>query len=245
MPYYGLPLPNNLTPQAIVAQIKAGTYDATQGHWKAFPKIYQDAKDPAMIALAQKMDFWIATALIEILAYAGFRSAARCPASCLTEFGYMLGAGILNTDSEATKRAKITGAITAQKAASTWTYDIQPKIFAVTGIQPILFSLTLNYPAAINLGDANTPALLAAGTWWSLEGGDNTNPGAGDDEVGDGTEIEVLGNTRVDLGSSTLTAAKIAQIVLSIGPEVPAFVRMILGYTISGQFVAYAGGQIH
>jgi len=172
--------------------------------------------------------------------------SARMPSQFLEEEGWLLQAGILPSDSDRTKRQKIAGAQLAHSRRGTWQYDVEPKIFSVTGIAPVLF-LGWEWDWWIRSGGNPYPPTA----YWSIRGGNNDSMSTGMIRYGNGNE-NILGTVIfIDLGSSTLTADQISAIITALtntqnGLEsMPAYFRVYLGYTTGQVFTEYAGGQIN
>jgi hypothetical protein len=62
--------------------------------------------------------------------------------------------------------------------------------------------------------------------------------------IGAGSESIIAGNVYIDVGISTLTASQVALVVAALQDIAPAYMRLFLGYTTSGVFTAYVGGQL-
>jgi hypothetical protein len=86
--------------------------------------------------------------------------------------------------------------------------------------------------------------------YWGTMGVDGIDDLLGLAIIGDGTEVEIVGNIYIDchygIFVSTLTAAQIIQIVDDMAIDiVPAYMRVYLGYIdATGAFINYAGGTI-
>lgn len=209
---------------------------------KYLPKQMQD--DPDAIALASALDRASAGMLEDILLLGERYNPESCPAEVLDELGYGLSASLYPTDSDATKRAKISGAIKAQKTRSTWQYSAKVALDAI--VVPLGSS-----GSSLWASWDDTAVWLLRGAlpeepdnYMASMGIDGVDLNLGIALIGEGTEFEVAGNVYVDLGISTLTAEQVALCVASLDDVAPAYMRVKLGYSVAGQFMAYAGGQI-
>ena len=160
------------------------------------------------------------------------------PAALVAELGYMLSAPIFSGDTDRQKRQKAATAVHASKSHGLWS-ELKPVLDAITGFSSSLFgSVTDSW--AVRVGDNSR---YLSGYNWMMRGG--AAPADGIIRTG-GTTVETItpGVIAIDLGSSTLLAM-IPQIVATIKYDyVPVFFRIFLGYTTTGVFTAYAGGQI-
>ena len=203
-----------------------------------FPKAFHSSA--ALSALQAKIDYWLALWETGAQAVLYMTDIARCPSIFLPELGYLLQAGIVAADSDQAMRIKIATAIAAHQEHGTWLYDVEPKIFGITGIVPVLFG-----GQYIDWWIRSGNSMYPLTSYWAIRGGNNDPNLTGMIREGSGNE-EIIGCVvRVDLGSSGLSAAQIAAIVASIINSVPTYFRAFLGWTAAGVFTPYAGGQIN
>lgn len=208
------------------------------------PKIYRDAEQNEMNAFCQKLDSIIESIFDDVLNLTTLFDVVKCPAIFLDQLGCMLNAGLLQNDSEQTKRVKIKSAIESHKKRGSWKYHAKLIIDSITGYSAVIFR-GFDSDDWIQCGDG----ILEVGTDWAVLGGDG-NPPYGMSLIGEGTEIEIQGNIYIDchdgIHVSTLTAAQIQQIRDNISYDiVPAYMRIYLGYIDAvGSFVIYPNGVI-
>ena len=168
----------------------------------------------------------------------------RCPAGFLSYLGYLVNAGIINTDDDFTKRSKIHTAIATHKTRGSWSRQAKLVIDAITGYSAVI-TAEKDADDWIETGDG----VLSVGSDWAIEGGDGTAP-YGFLEVGSGIESEIPGNIYIDCHSgvtgAVLTAAQITQIRASIEWDVvPAYMIVYLCYhTALGELEIYPSGTI-
>lgn len=197
-------------------------------------------------AFIDKIDSLLEEIAEEVLEMQYFKLPERCISSFLEELGYMLNAGIVNTDDDVTKRRKIITAIQTHKNRGTWEDDAKQRIDAITGYSAAVFKITDSDDSIEQSGLISEPDY-----YWSTEG----SPGISDDnlgtwEVGLGTETVIAGNIYIDchegIYTAVLTSDQIEQIVFDLETDVaPAYMILYLGYiNTSGQFIKYTGGII-
>jgi hypothetical protein len=210
-----------------------------------FPKRLREEADPAIVALAGKIDSLTLAVQKEVLLESMWHDPARCPSQFLPELAYYVGATLLNTDTDSQKRSKIAYSVRNLRNLGLWDTDVKFLILAITGITPLIFAdQSGDWP--IRLGKDTGPSTY----YWNVRGGGGFGNGldpldTGPIRTGTGSESIIPGNLFIDLGSSSLTAAVITQIIASIQPHTPPYIRVFLGYTVSGQFNYYANGQIN
>jgi hypothetical protein len=204
-----------------------------------FPKVMQLAGDAGTTALANKMDYWINLVTAEILAMQAFMRPEQAAAVVLPELVYMFNAATQLMMSDAQVRQAIASAVKAQKKRGEWAASVKPVIDAITGFSAsIWLGLTADWP--VRVGDQTF-----LGYGWSVRGAGVNANWMGIIRTGSGSEPIIPGNIYVDVGTSTLTPAQVAQIVQAIATDfVPAYFRVFLGYTTAGAFTVYAGGTI-
>lgn len=211
---------------------------------KHFPKFIQDNPDAGFLALANKIDdiFQQIESDIEIINF--FNDPVKCPASYLTDLGYLVNAGIFYQDSEIIKRKKISEAVLSHKKRGQWANDAKLRIDNITAYDARIL-LSVDNDDWIMLGDSTDPPY-----YWGTMGADGIDSSLGLALTGDGTEIVIQGNIYINchygITASTLSATQIAQIVLELEFDViPAYFIIYLGYLDgTGAFIQYAGGII-
>jgi len=204
-----------------------------------FPKPFQDYNDAGFVALTNKIDSILTGIQSDMVNFRNLRRVEKMSRPFLEAMGYMLTANILLADTDVQAARKVYGALKQRKFKASWLSDVKPKIDIVTGASAIVYSPLTEPDWIVMCGLATDPP-----NWWGVIGTDGTDANQGLDIVADGTESEVAGNVYIDVGISTLTAAQITQIVLSIAPSTPCFFRIYLGYTVGTNFVLYAGGVV-
>jgi hypothetical protein len=197
-----------------------------------------------MNSFCLKLDSIIQSIFDDVLNITNLFDIVKCPVMFLDQLGYMINAGILQTDSETTKRIKIKTAIASHKKRGSWKYHVKSIIDSITLYSAVIFR-GFDSDDWIQCGDG----ILEVGTDWAVLGGDGTSP-YGMSLIGEGTEIEIQGNIYIDCHDgvhvSTLTANQIQQIRDNISIDiVPAYMRIYLGYVdLIGSFVVYPNGVI-
>lgn len=204
------------------------------------PKIMRDYPDAGTNALVAKLDELILRWEASGLGIADLNSPEKCPEQFLSELGYLLNAGIDESDSEQEKRVKVATAVASHKIRGSWTKDAKPKIDAITGTDTELVKPT-DSAEWVWFDDGGLPYTEKWGVW------DGGIPG---DEYGllflsNGNEMEIKGNVYIDLKTSGLSAAQIQAIRDEIEADVvPAYFRVFLGYFSGGFWVTYPNGII-
>ena len=210
-----------------------------------FPKSYRDNPSDGITALSSALDYQINGLETEILQLAWLKQIEKCPSQFLDEFGYLFSAGLLNSDSDRTKRQKIKSAIMTQKRRGSWVDNAKPVIDAITGYSSAIFN-TGDQDDWILTGDG----VIEGSTDWAILGGNGTAP-YGMSLIGLGSEVEIPGNIYINLHQgiyiAVLTAEQIYQIVVNIKTDiVPAYMIIYLGYVDStGIFQVYSGGILN
>lgn len=171
----------------------------------------------------------------------------RVPVQFLSELSALLNAGVLQTDSETTKRKKLYYAISTHKKRGTWEDDAKIRMDNITGYSASIFTVQ-NSDDSIEMGQI---ASEDATFYWSTEqGNDGSDDELGTWEVGDFTEYVVAGNIYIDchegVTTAVLSASIITQLVTELSSDiVPAYMAVYLGYVnATGQFIVYSGGII-
>ena len=200
------------------------------------PKEMQSAYEAA--ALAAALDNATSEVYSDALSLRDRYSAESCPTGSLDELGAMLGVSFKQTDTDRQKRAKIASAVRSQKYNGTWPYSAKLAIDAVTGFSSSIWSSPQSdWP--VRIGDASS---YNSGLHWMIRGSNATDEAI--IRTGFGSESIIAGNIYIDVGTNTLTAELVALTVAAIIDIVPAYERILLGYTTAGAFTVYAGGQI-
>lgn len=155
----------------------------------------------------------------------------------LNELGYMLNAGLVQTDSNREKREKIYSAIQGHKRRGSFELDAKSKIDAIAGGDSQILSAVANLADWILLGDDEYPQSF----YWATMRGDNSDQFLGLDLVGTGFEFNVDGNVYIDVDNDSLTAAEVQEIVAILALDiVPAYYVIHIGYLDGGgNFVEY------
>jgi phage tail-like protein len=197
------------------------------------PKIYRDANQSEMIALTNKIDDYVEYLFSDAMGLTDLLDPDKCPSNFLNNLGDYINAGILNSDSETTKRIKIYEAVATHKKRGSWVNHVKIIIDAITGYDARIFRGT-DFDDWILCGDG----VIEAGSSFAILGGDGTAP-YGMLLVGDGTEVVVKGNVYVDchygIYTAVLTAGQIAELILQLQNDiVPAYMNVYLGYIDAG-----------
>ena len=138
---------------------------------KYIPKVLRDnlSSSPSGQALIDFLNNHYEELSEEILEMYWFKLPSRCPSIFLNELGYLLNAGIVNTDSDYTKRSKIENAIETHKNRGTWENDAKLRIDAITGYSSSLYS-TIDSDDSIEMGGLDTEPDY----YWSTESSGGT-----------------------------------------------------------------------
>jgi hypothetical protein len=160
-----------------------------------------------------------------------FYTIELIPTIFLDTIGNQLQAEIKQVDTDRQKRVKILNAIAGRAKRSLWADDVKIRIDNITGLNAQLFS-PFGLDDFIICGDGNTPTSF----YWSAVGCDGIDDGLGISVIGSGDEVEVLGNIYIDLGG-IVAADVIDRIIFDIKTIVPAYFRIILGYTVGTAFI--------
>jgi len=199
------------------------------------PKFFKH--DEKLIAFANKIDELMDSFESDTLGLNTFIDPFRCPVIVLDELGYLLNAGLKNSDTERQKRIKIATAVQGHKKRGSFQYDAKPKIDNIAGGDSQIFRSTVSGDWILG-GDGYT---IPSDSYWGTMAGDASDDDLGLLLIGDGTELEVAGNIYIDVDNNSLTATEIQQIVDELSKDiVPAYFRVFLGYINgSGIFVVY------
>lgn len=206
---------------------------------KLFPKIYQDGQEPAMLALAGKMNTIFRAIEDDIKALATIHDPCRCPSWLLADLGHHLNANLQNTDSETTKRRKIETAISGHKNSGTWLQSVKTLIDSIIGGDSQIVTY-VGFDDDVDCGAGDEPAAY----YWSGEGGEDAGLPYGVYEYGEGLEEGVKGVIKIDIDDSALTPAEVDDLKLQLRRHVASYMIVFLGYRSAGLFVAYANGMI-
>jgi hypothetical protein len=206
---------------------------------KVLPKIYQDKGEASTLALAEKMDSIFTAIENDIKSLGTLHDPVRCPYWILNELGYFLNADLKNIDTEAVKRQKIETAIESHKNGGTWNKSIKLIIDSVVGGNSVIVTY-VGYDDFVVCGKGDEPAAY----YWAGVGGKDDALPYGIYIYGKGYEEGIKGVVRIDVGSSTLTAAEVENLKSQILRFSPAYMIIILGYISGGIFTAYANGII-
>lgn len=227
------------------------------------PKFF--TRDDKLTAFADKMDELIDDTSQEIIGLSTFIDPVRMPSIILNDMGDYLNAGILNTDTERTKRQKITNAVESHKLRGTWRFDVKSTIDSIIGDDAKLLGSSGDSSDFIVLGqESDDPDF-----YWGTIGIDGIDDDLGVDVVGEGNELVLAGIFLIDVG---IGANSLIQKVTSIGEnkvtsigenkvtytvdvdslklaledKIPDYFRVFLGYTDNGgTFIFFENGQIN
>lgn len=181
----------------------------------------------------------------EIMEMYWFKLPERCPAKFLNELGYWLSAGILEVDSEMTKRLKIKSAVETHKIRGSWINDAKNRIDSITGYSAVIYS-SPGQDDWIMVGEDSEPVNY----YTASLGVDGIDDDLGISLIGAGDELVVGGNVYINchegVYTAVLTSDEIENIVLQLRTDVlPCYMRIILGYAdSSNQFNEYPNGRI-
>jgi hypothetical protein len=198
----------------------------------------RQASDPGMVALADKVDYWLSQVSVEIEGMLAIHRPEQAAFVVLQELGYMVGADIIFGDSEDEMRKKIYAAIAAQKNKSLWTEDAKPKVDLIAGGDSKLWGdpYVDDWILCGGVPDATEPTF----SYWASLGYDGIDLALGIWMIGDGTEVVIAGNIYIDVDNAALTAAQVQEIVDALLRDVvPAYMLIHLGYVTGGAFTEY------
>lgn len=231
------------------------------------PKFF--THDEKLQALVDKIDSLTQDVRKEIIDLETFIDPVRMPSFILNDMGDYLNAGLLPTDSDRTKRQKITNAVQSHKFRGTWKFDVKPTIDAIIGEDSKLSGSSGDSSDFIVLGqEANDPDF-----YWGTVGLDGVDDNLGVDVVGEGNEIVLAGIFVIDIGLrqsnfvrkvtsdgkfkitsdgkfkvsfTNYTEEEIENLKLALEDSIPDYFRVFLGYTdTSGNFIFFDNGQIN
>ncbi|GAG18702.1 unnamed protein product, partial [marine sediment metagenome] len=148
-----------------------------------------------------------------------------------------LSARLRNYDSERTKRVKISTAIDRIKKRSLWTDSVKVIVDTIAGGDSQIVTIGDSAQWVIG-GDG---FVIPTAEYWTSIGGDGIDDELGIDIQGEGNELELAGVVYIDTDNDSLTADEIAQMVLEVAEETPAYFIIFLGYfNAFSQWIEYA-----
>lgn len=200
------------------------------------PKFF--TRDDKLTAVSDKADTQLTALKEEILGLCGTFDPIRCNKVFLSELGYLMNAGLYDSDSETLQRKKIAKAVQSHKNRGLWTLDVKIKIDNIAGGDSSLVS-SLGADDWVLTGDGNTPSSY----YWGTLGGAEEGESYGIRMAGTGEESIVKGNIYIDVDNSTLTGTEITQIENTIYDSIPAYYIIHLGYYIDGTFYEYGSNR--
>jgi len=207
--------------------------------YEYLPNVYRDAKEPAAVALGDKMDELLKDWRKDVVAFGNLYDPERCPSVFLIPLGKQLQAGILSGDSERVKRRKIKSAIETNKLRSTWKFSTKLKIDAIVGNDSKIIQV-VGADDWIIVGENNFPDSY----YWSVIGGGSVDDNYGIRLVGTAGAEVIKGVVLIDIDDSTLSSDEVESVKLNIQDSVPVYFIVKLGYVSGGSFVPYANSQI-
>lgn len=204
------------------------------------PQAMLENQDAGSVALVAAMDAILAYLAQDAERVEWCKRIDQCPDGLLDELGYLVVADLKPYDTPRLKRQKITTTVEGHKHRCQWAADAKPKIDAITGFSASIYgSLAEDWP--VRVGDG---AIEVMNPTWMTRGGDGATY-IGIIRTGSGTEIIYAGNIYIDVGTNTLTALQVQQVVDALSFDIaPAYMRLFIGYMAAGVFVTYSGGQI-
>ena len=137
---------------------------------------------------------------------------------------------------ERQRRQAITNAVRDQKNRGLWEANIKIIIDTIAGgdAQIIESGETADW---ILGGDGGT---IPPDSYYATLGIDGIDDRLGIDLLGEGNEIEIIGNIYIDVDNSALTQEQIDEMVAEITNDIiPAYFIVNLGYISAGTFVSY------
>ena len=148
------------------------------------PKVFKDNTTTAWTQFTDEIDDQLQLILDDILGMQTFFIPDEVPARYLPYLGYFLNAGLLDQDTERTKRQKIYEAVATHKIRGSWKFQIKPILDAITGYNSKIY---IGYDSNdwIECGDG----IVETGNDWAIEGGDQVYDGLV--ELGEGIEVEI------------------------------------------------------
>jgi len=198
---------------------------------KYIPKALQENMDNFGQALCDYLDNVIDEIKEETIDLRYFYTIELIPSQFLDAIGDQLQADLKQVDTDRQKRVKILNAIAGHAKRSLWEDDVKIRIDNITGLDAQLFS-PFGLDDWILCGDGLTPSAF----YWAAMGVDGIDDGLGISLIGNGDEVEITGNIYIDFGAMVL-ADILAQVIDDIQNIVPAYFRIILGYTSGTTFI--------
>lgn len=205
------------------------------------PLYYKNDPDPAVAAFTAKLDEIFNGIKSDMVSELRLHDITHMPSQFLPVAAAWLNATFVTGDSDQTKRKKIANAVPARNQAGLWTPSVKPELDAVTGASAVLYSDVTDDWWVWEEGNEATVTATAWDTFG--EGDDAALPGMILAEA----DVESINpaNVYIDLGTATLTADQVTEIVALMQQFTPAYFRVYLGYTTAGSFTEYAGGTVN
>jgi hypothetical protein len=198
---------------------------------KHMPKVLQENMDDFGQAFVDFLDEFVTELRDETIQLKFFYVIEKIPPQFLDILGAQLQAEIKQIDTDRQKRVKILNAISGRSKRSLWEEDVKIRIDNITGLDAVLFA-PFGLDDWILPGDGTTPT----GYYWAAMGSDGIDDGLGISLIGAGDEVEITGNVYIDFGAMVTTEI-LAQVLDDIQNIVPAYFRVILGYTSGTIFI--------
>lgn len=210
------------------------------------PKLMREHISDSGQAFTDEMDSIMTDLKNDILNLQRNRRIAQIPNLFLDELGFLLEAGLTNSDSAQTKREKLKDAVPAHKRRGRFDADVKPKIDAITGLSSDIIS-SIDSGDWIWLGNTGDDILDKKwGVWGGTTGGCMNDFGL--DWIGSGNDLEIAGNILIDLGgdAGNPTAETIAKVVEEMEIDIaPAYMQIFLGFLdVDDNFITYPGGIV-
>lgn len=203
-------------------------------------------RDYKLYAMSNKINQNLNDWKKDILNLNNIIDVARIQTYLLNDIGEYLNAGILNSDSDRTKRQKIYSSVSGHKSRSLFRNNVKSKIDSIAGGDSSIYKISDN-----GNGEISSDWIMFGSelddviNYWGTIGEDGLDAELGLDLIGAGTEIEIPGNIYINVDNDSLTNDQINQIKLSIVDIVPAYYIVYLGYLdINDDFVVYVNGII-
>jgi hypothetical protein len=198
---------------------------------KYIPRILQENIDNYGQALIDYMNDLLEAIKKETVDLKYFYTIELIPPNFLKTLGEQLISDISDDDTDRQKRVKILYGIKNRKFRSTWQDDAKIRIDNITGLDSSLLT-SPGLDDFVICGDGLTPPAY----YWAAVGCDGIDTGLGISVIGEGVEIEILGNIYIDVGGF-ISVSIVNQIINNIKNIVPAYFRIMLGYISAGNFI--------
>lgn len=174
--------------------------------------------------------------LQDILGILYFKYPERTAISTLSGWENYFSVTYATAKTERQRRIAISNAVRDQKNRGLWKAHIKIIIDTIAGGDSQIIEAG-NTADWILGGDGVT---IPTNSYYATLGIDGIDDQLGIDLLGEGNEIEIIGNIYIDVDNSALTQDQIDEMVAEITNDIiPAYFIINLGYISGGNFVPY------